>query len=142
MLSAAESTDSSTRLSSAVPRASVTVKPGSSGENGYTLSLTDHTRPWESFSTAATCATATCVDSSGEWVIERPAFDLPFGFQILPLADFDRTFFQAGDIVSGTVRSLMPYGAFLDLGGLDGLLHVSDIAWTRIQHPADVLSAL
>jgi len=45
-----------------------------------------------------------------------------------------------GDIVSGTVRSLMPYGAFLELGGLDGLLHVSDIAWTRISKPEDVLT--
>jgi small subunit ribosomal protein S1 len=47
---------------------------------------------------------------------------------------------KPGDIMSGTVRSLMPYGAFLDLGGLDGLLHVSDIAWTRISKPEDVLS--
>src|SRR6202790_1220017 len=47
---------------------------------------------------------------------------------------------KPGDIVSGTVRSLMPYGAFLDLGGLDGLLHVSDIAWTRISKPEDVLT--
>jgi len=81
--------------------ASVTVTPGSSGENDYALTLKDHTRPRESFSTTATCATATCVDSSGEWVIERPAFELPFGAQILPLADFNRTFFNAGDIVSG-----------------------------------------
>ena len=44
------------------------------------------------------------------------------------------------DILSGTVRSLMPYGAFLDLGGIDGLLHVSDIAWTRIARPEDVLT--
>jgi small subunit ribosomal protein S1 len=47
---------------------------------------------------------------------------------------------KPGDILSGTVRSLMPYGAFLDLGGLDGLLHVSDIAWTRISKPEDVLT--
>jgi small subunit ribosomal protein S1 len=47
---------------------------------------------------------------------------------------------KPGDIITGTVRSLMPYGAFLDLGGLDGLLHVSDIAWTRISKPEDVLS--
>ncbi len=47
---------------------------------------------------------------------------------------------KEGDVVSGTVRSLMPYGAFLDLGGLDGLLHVSDIAWTRITKPDDVLT--
>jgi small subunit ribosomal protein S1 len=47
---------------------------------------------------------------------------------------------KPGDIVPGTVRSLMPYGAFLDLGGLDGLLHVSDIAWTRVSKPDDVLT--
>jgi len=45
-----------------------------------------------------------------------------------------------GDIVAGTVRSIAGYGAFVDLGGVDALLHVSDIAWTRIANPADVLS--
>jgi small subunit ribosomal protein S1 len=45
-----------------------------------------------------------------------------------------------GDIVRGTVRSLAEYGAFIDLGGLDGLLHVSDIAWSRINKPEDVLT--
>ncbi len=48
---------------------------------------------------------------------------------------------KEGDVLTGTVRSLMSYGAFLDLGGLDGLLHVSDIAWTRISKPEDVLTA-
>src|SRR3984885_104744 len=47
---------------------------------------------------------------------------------------------QAGDVVSGEVRSLATYGAFIDLGGIDGLLHVSDIAWTRVEKPEDVLS--
>jgi small subunit ribosomal protein S1 len=45
-----------------------------------------------------------------------------------------------GDIVSGTVRSLTDYGAFVDIGGVDGLLHISDIAWGRINKPADVLT--
>jgi small subunit ribosomal protein S1 len=45
-----------------------------------------------------------------------------------------------GDMVSGTVRSLMDYGAFIDIGGVDGLLHISDIAWSRIEKPADVLT--
>ena len=45
-----------------------------------------------------------------------------------------------GDIVRGTVRSLADYGAFVDLGGLDGLLHVSDIAWSRVNKPEDVLT--
>jgi small subunit ribosomal protein S1 len=48
---------------------------------------------------------------------------------------------REGDVVTGTVRSLTDYGAFIDLGGVDGLLHVSDIAWTRITNPADVLTA-
>ncbi|SNS98294.1 small subunit ribosomal protein S1 [Granulicella rosea] len=45
-----------------------------------------------------------------------------------------------GQIVSGTVRSLTDFGAFVDLGGADALLHISDIAWNRIANPADVLS--
>ena len=45
-----------------------------------------------------------------------------------------------GDTLHGTVRSLTDYGAFVDLGGVDGLLHVGDIAWSRISKPADVLS--
>ena len=47
---------------------------------------------------------------------------------------------KEGDVLSGTVRTLMPYGAFVDLGGIDGLLHVSDISWSRIGKPEDVLS--
>jgi len=47
---------------------------------------------------------------------------------------------KEGDTVSGTVRSLTDYGAFVDLGGVDALLHVSDIAWSRVNKAADVLS--
>jgi small subunit ribosomal protein S1 len=47
---------------------------------------------------------------------------------------------KEGDIVTGTVRSLMDYGAFVDIGGVDGLLHVSDISLSRVKSPADVLS--
>jgi small subunit ribosomal protein S1 len=47
---------------------------------------------------------------------------------------------EAGAMLEGTVRSLMPYGAFVDLGGFDGLLHVSDISWNRVSKPEDVLS--
>ena len=47
---------------------------------------------------------------------------------------------QPGDVLDGTVRSLTPYGAFVDLGGVDGLLHVSDISWSRVNKPEDVLS--
>src|SRR6266404_3356449 len=48
---------------------------------------------------------------------------------------------KEGDMVSGTVRSLTDYGAFVDIGGVDALLHVSDISWSRVGKPADVLSA-
>jgi small subunit ribosomal protein S1 len=47
---------------------------------------------------------------------------------------------QEGQIVHGSVRSLTPYGAFVDIGGTDGLLHISDISWTRVNKPDDVLS--
>jgi len=47
---------------------------------------------------------------------------------------------KEGETVQGTVRSLTNYGAFVDLGGVDGLLHVGDIAWNRINNPADVLT--
>jgi len=47
---------------------------------------------------------------------------------------------KEGDTVTGTVRSLVPYGAFVDLGGIDGLLHVSDIAYSRVSKPDDVLT--
>ena len=47
---------------------------------------------------------------------------------------------QEGDVVNGTVRSLTTFGAFVDLGGIDGLLHISDLAWTRVSAPEDVLT--
>src|SRR4051794_8265627 len=47
---------------------------------------------------------------------------------------------REGETVRGTVRNLTDYGAFIDLGGVDGLLHVGEIAWSRINKPADVLS--
>ena len=47
---------------------------------------------------------------------------------------------KEGETLSGTVRSLTEYGAFVDVGGVDALLHVSDIAWGRVNKPADVLS--
>ncbi len=46
---------------------------------------------------------------------------------------------KEGNVVSGQVRSLASYGAFVDLGGIDGLLHVSDISWSRVNTPEDVL---
>ncbi|MGB6690650.1 MAG: 30S ribosomal protein S1 [Terracidiphilus sp.] len=47
---------------------------------------------------------------------------------------------KEGDVVAGTVRSLTSYGAFVNVGGVDGLLHVSDISFSRIAHPEEVLT--
>ena len=46
---------------------------------------------------------------------------------------------EAGDILEGTVRSVKDFGAFVDLGALDGLIHVSKLSWERIKHPSEVL---
>jgi small subunit ribosomal protein S1 len=46
---------------------------------------------------------------------------------------------QPGQICDGVVRKLMDFGAFVDIGGVDGLLHVSQLAWSRVKHPSDVL---
>ena len=45
-----------------------------------------------------------------------------------------------GQVIEGTVKNLTDYGAFVDLGGIDGLLHVTDIAWRRVNHPSELLT--
>lgn len=47
---------------------------------------------------------------------------------------------QEGQIVEGTVKNLADYGAFVDIGGADGLIHVSDISWKRLRHPSEALA--
>ncbi len=47
---------------------------------------------------------------------------------------------QPQDVLEGTVRRLTDYGAFVDLGGIDGLLHISEMSWARIEHPREVLA--
>ena len=47
---------------------------------------------------------------------------------------------QEGQVLDGVVKNITDYGAFVDLGGVDGLLHVTDIAWKRINHPSEALS--
>lgn len=48
--------------------------------------------------------------------------------------------FEKGSVVRGVVKRLTDFGAFVDVGGVDGLLHITDISWVRIKHPKDVLS--
>src|SRR5438477_2503288 len=47
---------------------------------------------------------------------------------------------EEGQVIDGVVKNITDYGAFVDLGGIDGLLHVTDIAWRRVNHPTDVLT--
>jgi small subunit ribosomal protein S1 len=47
---------------------------------------------------------------------------------------------QEGAVVKGVVKNITDYGAFVDLGGIDGLLHITDLAWRRVKHPSEVLS--
>jgi small subunit ribosomal protein S1 len=46
---------------------------------------------------------------------------------------------QEGTVLKGTVKNLTDYGAFVDLGGIDGLLHITDMAWKRVKHPSEVV---
>jgi small subunit ribosomal protein S1 len=46
---------------------------------------------------------------------------------------------QEGAVVKGSVKNLTDYGAFVDLGGIDGLLHITDMAWKRVKHPSEVV---
>jgi small subunit ribosomal protein S1 len=47
---------------------------------------------------------------------------------------------EEGQVIDGVVKNITDYGAFVDLGGIDGLLHVTDIAWRRVNHPSEVLN--
>ncbi len=47
---------------------------------------------------------------------------------------------EEGQIIEGVVKNITDYGAFVDLGGIDGLLHVTDMAWRRVNHPSEILT--
>ncbi|WP_018267409.1 MULTISPECIES: 30S ribosomal protein S1 [Methylosinus] len=47
---------------------------------------------------------------------------------------------EEGQVIEGVVKNITDYGAFVDLGGIDGLLHVTDVAWRRVNHPSEVLT--
>jgi 4-hydroxy-3-methylbut-2-enyl diphosphate reductase len=48
--------------------------------------------------------------------------------------------FKKGDKINGKVKRLTDFGAFVDIGGIDGLLHITDIAWARVKHPSEILN--
>ena len=46
---------------------------------------------------------------------------------------------EVGSVYTGTVKSFTSYGAFVDIGGVDGMIHISELSWVRVKHPSDVL---
>lgn len=48
---------------------------------------------------------------------------------------------EEGQVIKGTVKSLTSYGAFVDIGGVDGMIHISELSWKRIKHPSEVVNA-
>ena len=81
-------------------------RPSTRSGSSYTLSLTDHTTPGNSFSTVQTCATGTCLDQSAEWIAERPAF--PIG--ITPLSNFSSWVPSAGRETASGVKGTIGSG--------------------------------
>ncbi|MDR3603533.1 MAG: 30S ribosomal protein S1 [Desulfomonilaceae bacterium] len=53
--------------------------------------------------------------------------------------DFISNALESGEVFNGVVKNITDYGAFVDLGGIDGLLHITDMSWGRINHPADII---
>ncbi len=47
---------------------------------------------------------------------------------------------QVGQVIKGTVKNITNYGAFIDIGGIDGLLHITDMAWKRVGHPSELIN--
>ena len=47
---------------------------------------------------------------------------------------------EVGQVYTGTVRTIVSYGAFVDIGGVDGMVHISELSWNRIKHPSEVVS--
>src|ERR687884_326830 len=68
-----------------------------------------------------------------------PLMGVPQPFQILKM-DRRRANIEEGQVVDGVVKNITEYGAFVDLGGIDGLLHVTDMAWRRVNHPSEVVT--
>jgi small subunit ribosomal protein S1 len=46
---------------------------------------------------------------------------------------------EKGQVLEGTVKNITSYGVFIDLGGVDGLIHITDLSWSRVNHPSEIL---
>ncbi len=115
-----------------------------------------------SISTAPSPSCPARRSTSARSATSRPLMDIPQPFQILKMdrrrgnivvsrraileetrAEQRSGLIQSlaeGQVIDGVVKNITDYGAFVDLGGIDGLLHVTDIAWRRVNHPSEVLN--
>ena len=82
------------------PGDQIAARVSASGSN-YTLSLVDYTHPANSFSTVQTCARTVCTDTSAEWIVERPAFQIG----VAPLANYKSEHFSSGSVTANGVTS-------------------------------------
>ena len=47
---------------------------------------------------------------------------------------------EKGQVIEGTVKNITSYGVFVDLGGIDGLIHITDLSWGRVSHPEEIVT--
>ena len=100
--------------------------------------------------------------SAFKGVNDREILNKPFKFKIVKMNSFRRSLIvsrkeaiqqereqsrdklwlilKIGDIYTGTVKNITDFGAFIDLGGVDGLLHITDMSWSRISHPSEIVA--
>jgi len=88
-----------------------------------------NTRKWNSRSSSSTASANNVVVSRRAVLEETMGADREAMMENL----------KEGSIVKGVVKNITDYGAFVDLGGIDGLLHITDMAWRRVKHPSEVV---
>ena len=86
-------------------------------------------RPWNSRSSSSTASATTSCCRAAPWSKPRMGEERAKLMETL----------NEGAIVHGVVKNITEYGAFVDLGGIDGLLHITDMAWRRVRHPSEVV---
>ncbi len=105
--------------------------PASQVDRGFSEDLSTHVGETHTFIITRYDPTGRRIVVSRRAWLEREAKEL---------ASQTRQMLEPGAVLAGTVRKVMEFGAFVDLGGIDGLVHVSEIAWERVEKPSDVLT--
>ncbi len=104
--------------------------PKSQIDRGFTEDLASHVGQTYRFLVTRFDPTGRKIVVSRRALLERHAKEM---------AEETRGLLEEGAVLDGTVRKVMPFGAFVDLGGIDGLVHVSELSWERVEDPATVV---